>query len=136
VFLQADISGGEAGFIQRIDSFQRAFQLEHLAGCHPADSYFGDQAFEVAHDFEVPDHIFPERGIRKEMFHGIQSFPDGLYIFQREDDPSPEEAGSHGRDGFVEHMEQRPGVFVGGVEQLEVTDGEAVEPDIVFFFDP
>ena len=37
---------------------------------------------------------------------------------------------------MVEDLQQRDGVFVRGVDQFQITDGEAVEPNVMFLFNP
>ena len=71
----------------------------------------------------------------EEVFDRILPSTDGVEVFQRKEQPAPEQACAHGRSGAVEDVEQRNASFIHRLYQLEAVNGKLVKPHIPVFFD-
>ena len=77
----------------------------------------------------------PELRLAVVVLHDVEPRVDGLLILQREHEPAAQQPAAHGRHRAVYHVEQALAVVLHRMHQLEASDGELVEPDVLILLD-
>ena len=80
------------------------------------------------------DQLFKIR-LAEEVFHHIQSVVDRLLIFQRENHPAFQQAGSHRTDGPVDHIQQTAAAVIHAADQLQAADCKLIQTHILILLD-
>ena len=120
-----------AYLFNRANRLQRIFQRKHLARIDAVESNLAYKPFKVAHVLQfglnLQFHIFVVSKIRSYLL----ALMNGRNVFQRQRHPALQHSRAHRCQGVVYHIDKTVSVFVQRRKNLEVAEGETVNPDIL-----
>ena len=110
---------------------KRIAEGSELPWCGAAGRGPPGEALEVPYAVERFPHGGAMNWIADRGLHGIQTLADLFRRSERREQPAPEQAGAHGGDRPVEHLEQRHPFHAGtkGLDELEVSPGHLVDAE-------
>ncbi len=121
---------------QRLDGRKRILELHQLAG---RDTTRGDartDALQVADLSDLLAHGLRKVGIAREQLHHVEAAFDLLHAQHGHGRPALQQTPSHRRERAVDHIRKAaPAAAVRG-EELQVADGEFVDPHEVVLVQP
>ena len=117
---QVGLEGRHAG--------QRAAQVGQFFGVDASAGHFATEALQVAHAVDGVVQGLAQVQVAGEVFHHFQAGFDGGAVAQGHEHPVAQQTRPHGRAGVAQHVQQRAGIGVGRIHQLQVADGEGVQP--------
>ncbi len=133
--IQTGIVGLHTSRLDGFNGLQSHLQRHHLTRRDTAYRHFGDDTFQVAYQMQLFLYQFLEIGLAEEVFHHIQPLVNRLHVFQREYQPTFQQAGTHRADGLVYHVQQTAAAIVHAAHQLQAAHCELIQADILILLD-
>ena len=109
--------GGRQRAPHRGDPVEGTRQREQVARHDPAQRDLSRQALKVGDLGERLANVTPHLEPLEELPHHLLAFPDGVRFHQRCQQPAPQRARAHGRDGVVQHRDEG-GALVSRAQRL------------------
>ena len=121
------------GFLDRFNSLQCHLQGNHFARRNAPYGYFGNDAFQISYQMQLFFDQLLEVGFAEEVFHYVQPFVNGLYVFQGKHHPALQQTGSHRADSPVYHIQQTAAAVVHAAHQFEAAHRKLIQTDVLVF---